>query len=192
MIAQPNLLIFGGPNAAGKSTFARQFLSQEPTYNFLNADEIALELRPDNLYAAKLGAGRVLFERMAAHLDHGHNVALESTLSGQYLREWLQRFGEAGYSIRLNYVFQPDLEVSVARMQQRTLAGGHYVPPNDVRRRYGRSLSNFWQLYRLLADRWHVYVNESDGFQEIARGSGEATDVLSRDYFNLFLRTLPA
>lgn len=188
MSTSPNLIVFGGPNGAGKSTFAQQFLSENAGYHFLNADEIARELRPDNLYAAKLSAGRLLFERMAGHLELGHDVALESTLAGLYLQEWLGRFRAAGYLVRLEYVFQADPEVCVARVQQRTLAGGHYVPPADVRRRHGRSLRNFWQRYRLAVDRWHLYVNESEGFREIATGVGEAAEVLDALFFNLFLR----
>ena len=39
--------------------------------------------------------------------------------------------------------------------------GGHDVPADVVRRRYGRSVSNFLNLYTPLADDWTVYDNSS-------------------------------
>ena len=37
--------------------------------------------------------------------------------------------------------------------------GGHDVPADKVRRRFGRSLNNFNSLYLPLADRWAVFDN---------------------------------
>ena len=42
---------------------------------------------------------------------------------------------------------------SVGRVSARVLADGHYVPPTDIVRRFGRSQSNFWFTYLHLASR---------------------------------------
>lgn len=57
----PQLVMAGGANGAGKSTFARIFLEDNPDFVFLNADEIARALRPDNLHAAHFDAGAASF-----------------------------------------------------------------------------------------------------------------------------------
>jgi predicted ABC-type ATPase len=43
----------------------------------------------------------------------------------------------------------------------RVSLGGHAVPPEVVRRRFGRSLKNFVALYGPLASRWAVFNNSS-------------------------------
>ncbi len=40
-----------------------------------------------------------------------------------------------------------------------THADGHNVPSDVIRRRFGRSLSNFFTLYAPLADEWAVFDN---------------------------------
>ena len=49
------LLIVGGPNGSGKTTFAKSFLD-EYNYEFLNADEIANELSEDGYQAGNISA----------------------------------------------------------------------------------------------------------------------------------------
>ncbi len=39
--------------------------------------------------------------------------------------------------------------------------GGHDVPADVVRRRYGRSVSNFFALYMPLADEWTLFDNST-------------------------------
>ena len=43
--------------------------------------------------------------------------------------------------------------VGVARVAERVRKQGHDVPENDIRRRYRRSIKNFWTIYRELAHR---------------------------------------
>ena len=47
------------------------------------------------------------------------------------------------------------------RVKLRVAMGGHDVPAKTVRRRYGRSVSNFLTLYLPLANDWIVYDNSS-------------------------------
>ena len=48
----PTLYIIAGPNGAGKTTAAKTFLSQVfHTSIFINADEMAKQLNPDNVAA---------------------------------------------------------------------------------------------------------------------------------------------
>ncbi len=47
------------------------------------------------------------------------------------------------------------------RVKFRVSLGGHDVPADVVRRRYGRSLFNFFSLYMPLADEWTLFDNSS-------------------------------
>ena len=42
----------------------------------------------------------------------------------------------------LVYIGTKSVEINLARIRDRVLAGGHDVPESDVRRRYNRSLEN--------------------------------------------------
>lgn len=56
---------------------------------------------------------------------------------------------------------QEKLRLSLAkeRIRQRVKQGGHHVPDADVRRRLDRSLKNFFELYRPLANAWDIFDN---------------------------------
>jgi predicted ABC-type ATPase len=47
-----------------------------------------------------------------------------------------------GFEIVLVYIGTENVEINLARIRNRVLAGGHDVPEKDVRRRYNRSYQN--------------------------------------------------
>jgi predicted ABC-type ATPase len=47
------------------------------------------------------------------------------------------------------------------RVELRVSMGGHDVPSDVVKRRFGRSLNNFFNLYAPLADEWTLFDNSS-------------------------------
>jgi predicted ABC-type ATPase len=78
------IVLIGGPNGAGKTTAARVLLPEFLDENvFLNADEIARGIAPENPEAAAFAAGRVLIERMRGLVQQGRSFALETTCSGK-------------------------------------------------------------------------------------------------------------
>jgi predicted ABC-type ATPase len=78
------IVIIGGPNGAGKTTAARILLPEFFTLNqFLNADEMARRISPDNPDGAAFAAGRELLARMRSFIATGDSFALETTCSGK-------------------------------------------------------------------------------------------------------------
>jgi predicted ABC-type ATPase len=65
----------------------------------------------------------------------------------------------------------------VERVAERVRKGGHNVPENDIRRRYHRSINNFWTSYRELADNWVVLYNGSSQLQDVSIGSHQKITV---------------
>lgn len=51
--------------------------------------------------------------------------------------------------------------LAIRRVKHRVALSGHDVPADVVKRRFGRSLHNFFQLYAGLADEWMVFDNSS-------------------------------
>jgi hypothetical protein len=62
------------------------------------------------------------------------------------------------------------------------------VPIEDIRRRFSRSLANFWHIYREIADYWYVVYNSSGELKWIASGEPDATLVHEPPEYLQFLR----
>lgn len=62
--------------------------------------------------------------------------------------------------LKAHYYFSlANAQLAVRRVKLRVGMGGHDVPTDVVRRRFGRSLSNFFELYAPLASRWAIFDN---------------------------------
>ena len=157
---KPTLHLFAGSNGAGKTTFARAYLTQlNPVPRFLNADEIARGLSPFGPRIVAVKAGKLLLHEIDECLNSGDSFGLESTLSGTTLVKLLERAKTLGYQIEIHYLWLPSPVLALRRIAQRVKMGGHSVPEEDVRRRFDRSLSHFAEIYALLADLWTVWDN---------------------------------
>ncbi len=155
-----DIFILGGPNGAGKTTAARVLLPDFLRENeFLNADEIAREISPDNPDSAAMAAGRELIERMRRLIRNGQTFAVESTCAG---RSYLRIFEECkrnGWRIVLLYFWLPSAELAVQRVATRVAEGGHGIPMEVIYRRYQAGVRNMRNLYLPLADEAEIYDN---------------------------------
>ncbi|HEV7280898.1 MAG TPA: zeta toxin family protein [Pirellulaceae bacterium] len=176
----------GGPNGAGKTTFVRQFQTQRE-FPYLGADEIAYELSPDDPYAVRLEAGRLFIERFYDYVARPESFIVESTLSGRTFRHEVQAAKAAGYRVEMVFCFLDSAETAVHRVETRIAMGGHFVPPTDIRRRYSRSLRNFWELYRPLADVFLLVYNALETRVPVAQGQPEDFVTLDEPLLRLFL-----
>lgn len=182
------LLVVGGPNGAGKSTLIAGLLSQESRC-YLSADKIALDLPISEPLSLQFAAGQEFLQQCERQLDAGTSFIVETTLSGRAWTKYLLRAKTLGFEVGIVFVFLDSDEMCVARVQERVRRGGHHVPDEDVRRRFRRSLANFWTLYREIADHWTMLYNVGSGYSEVAFGvAGEyavSDELLFRQFFQL-------
>ena len=157
------ILVIAGPNGAGKTTFARRYLEREGARRrFVNGDDIAARLRPDDPAAVAQKAGRLALREMEAHVAKGEDFATETTLSGRTYAKRIRRWRAAGYRVAIIYLRVPSADYSVARVARRVREGGHHIPEAVIRRRFERSWRNFRDLYRKVVDEWRVYDNSGE------------------------------
>ena len=169
------LYLFGGSNGAGKTTFAKAYLTLiSPLPRFLNADEIAHGLSPLDPTRMSVSAGKLLLHEVDGCLSKGDSFGLESTLSGTSHMKLLHKAKAIGYRIELHYLWLPSPELAIRRIAQRVKKGGHFIPENDVRRRFKRSLSNFINLYAELADSW-IFRDNTKQSASLLFDSGSAS-----------------
>lgn len=154
----PNLYIIAGPNGAGKTTFAREFL---PTYaicrNFINADLIAQGIAPFSPEAAAFRAGRLVLEEVKLYASKHADFGFETTLSGRSYLNLFRDLKKTGYRIHFFFLWLPNVELALSRIEDRVFHGGHDVREADVRRRFNRSTKNFMVHYRPLANTWLLF-----------------------------------
>jgi predicted ABC-type ATPase len=99
----------------------------------------------------------LLLERIRELADERSDFGFETTLSGRTYVKLLGDLQASGYRVVLFFLWLPSAEMAVARVENRVKQGGHPVPEEDIRRRYGTGLQNLFRLYRPLADGWWLF-----------------------------------
>jgi predicted ABC-type ATPase len=183
-------IVVAGPNGAGKTTFVRQYLETHAGFEYLSADDIALELSPGRPETAYVSAGKIFFRRLRLLLAARRNFVTEVTLSSSRLGHHISAFHDAGYEVEIVFIHLESAELCVARVAERVRKGGHSVAPSDIRRRYGRSVTNFWTRYRPLVDGWFLMQNSSQAFRLVAYGGRDSLIVEDPSLYDVFLRGL--
>jgi predicted ABC-type ATPase len=156
----PRVVVLAGPNGAGKSTAAPRLLRDTLAVDeFVNADVIAQGISGFNSSAATLAAGRIMLERLKELAMARATFAFETTLASRTFAPWLKELIAGGYQLQLVFLWLPNAEMAIARVQERVRMGGHDVPENVIRRRYQAGLHNFFRLYQPLAASWRFLDN---------------------------------
>jgi len=155
----PRVVVFAGPNGAGKSTHADAILATLGIKTFVNADFIARGLSGRHTEAVTFTAGRIMLERLHQLAEAGEDFAFESTLASRTFAPFLRDLKARGYGVAVYYFSLANAQLAVRRVKLRVAMGGHDVPADVVRRRFGRSLANFYNLYAPLASRWAIFDN---------------------------------
>lgn len=160
LVCVPNLFVIAGPNGAGKTTYARRFLPEGVQIReFVNADLIAAGLSPFAPAAAAFAAGRIMLRRLRELAEARQDFAFETTLSGRSYAPLLRDMRAAGYYVRLDFLWIPDLDVTRERVRGRVAKGGHDIPDEVQQRRFHLGVRNLAALYRPLVDWWRLYDN---------------------------------
>ena len=142
-IDQPRLVVIAGPNGAGKTTFYETFLASLPL-PFVNADQIARALAPADPASIAYGAAEVADRKRRELLALRRSFIMETVFSdpaGEKLG-FLRDAQAAGYAVILLFVGIESSELSILRVTQRALEGGHDVPPDKLQQRFPRTQRN--------------------------------------------------
>jgi predicted ABC-type ATPase len=186
----PRVVVLAGINGAGKTTASRDLLVNVLKIPvFTNADAIARGLNSLNPESEAFRAGRVMLDWMHDLAKERRDFAFETTLSARTYAGWLSGLRDSGYEVQLYYYWLRSAEVAIARVAQRVRSGGHHIPDADVLRRYGRSVKNFLDLYRGVADIWEVFDNTDGDRRLLAIGNSTDQIVESDDVWDSFTRS---
>ena len=152
--------MLAGPNGAGKSTLA-PFLLRDTLgiVEYVNADTLALGLSAFQPEGVAMQAGRIMLKRLHELAAERADFAFESTLASRSYAGWISALRDRGYEFHLYFLWLRSVDIAIERVKERVQLGGHDIPEDAIRRRYGRGIRNFFSLYQALATRWSVYDN---------------------------------
>lgn len=182
-----NLYIIAGANGSGKSTLASELLPYEKL-EYLNADDIAKKICPENIKSVKIRAGKIVIDKLAKLLDNHKSFAIETTLSGKNHIKTIEKAKALGYKITLIYSYLDNPILCENRIKVRVLNGGHDIPKEDIERRFYRSKKNFWNIYKDIVDEWFLFYNGSSEYILVAQSENRELEILNENLYNDFIR----
>ena len=185
--SKKELIIIAGANGSGKTTFAKQLLKSFD-YSYLNADEIAKEINPNDLTKVRITAGKKFFSKFDSLVSKNKSMIIESTLSGKFLIKLIDELKPKDYIVSIFFIYVSTPEECVHRVKQRVLKGEHYIPDSDIIRRFYRGKSNFWKIYRFLVDFWCLIDNSSYNFDEVAAGIKDEYRIINNKLHKIFVK----
>ncbi|MBR7887567.1 zeta toxin family protein [Marinomonas sp. A79] len=155
------IFIIAGPNGAGKTTFALGLIDEGIIKHYLNADEIAREISPEDPQKANVKAARIFLQRLRGLSSGNTSFAFETTLSGLRYLKHIEEWRESGWLVSVFYLLVSSPEVSKQRVIERVEHGGHNIPSEDIERRFPKSLVNFYRYYSKQVNYAECLYNEN-------------------------------
>lgn len=160
---KPILILIGGINGAGKTTFfyeqIKPFLDKSGrNYPFVNADEMEKAKYPNEVGQHSLEMGKLAAKIRNQYLEAGQSFVTETVFSHESKNQLIHDAQKAGFEVILNHVHVSSAELAYKRVQDRVGAGGHNVPKDKVFSRYDRTVANI-QKASMTADRTYVWDN---------------------------------
>jgi predicted ABC-type ATPase len=162
----PELYVIAGPNGIGKTTSAFDLIPAN--IPIINSDEIAAAVRNAGLINTNTQeyGNREANRLISEYLNQKTSFAIETNLSDIDTWKFLIETQKTGYNINVIYLSTDNLNLLNARIDQRVLAGEHYVRPDIVEERYINSL-NLLNHYFKIPDQIQLFDN-SKSLQLIA------------------------
>lgn len=144
----PWMWIVAGPNGSGKTSIASDprvaMLVEKATR--LCADDVAKQIASLRKVpvdrSISLKAAQVTDQAVDGHIAAGKDFVVESVLSTTKYRSRIRAARARGFKIGFIFVYLRKPLLNVIRVKDRVASGGHHVPPEDVIRRWSKSIRN--------------------------------------------------
>ena len=174
--------IIAGPNGAGKSSSARVVLLPNwlQTNEFVNADDIAKNLSPQDPQKSAIEAGRLMLKRIDFLMDKGMDFAFETILSAKIYINLIKKAQKIGYNVNLIFLYLENEELARNRVLTRVSKGGHNIEPKIIKRRFIRGLANLKEYVKIV-NTATIYDASALELKEIAKKEDEKITVLDKN-----------
>ena len=93
--------------------------------------------------------------------------------------------GKTAFALKYLPFYIPNADFSALRVRQRVLEGGHDIPPEDIVRRYPRSIRNLF-AYAEVWDKTMCFDNTGNRIVSIfEKRHGQKIDIQDRERFSI-------
>jgi predicted ABC-type ATPase len=155
---------------------------------FVNADLIAGGISPFAPDKAAVQAGRIMLEQIHLLGNRGADFGFETTLSGKTHLKLFCDLKKKGYHIHLFFLWVNSIDIALRRIDKRVRNGGHSVPEATVRRRFEKSLFNFFNLYQPIVDSWAMFDNSEEVPKMVAFEELGVLEIIDPELFDRLSR----
>jgi len=129
-----------------------------------------------------------MLEEINHYAKRGEDFGFETTLSGRSYMGLIRRLKKLGYNVHFFFLLVPTVDLALTRVRGRVLEGGHNIPEPVVRRRFGRSIQNFFADYRQLGDSWIVFDNSGATPAVVAFEKQGKTSIMNRELYKALMK----
>lgn len=84
-------------------------------------------------------------------------------MSGRTAVSRLRDARAKGYTLKTYFLWVRDVSVTIDRIRQRVTEGGHNIDEDVSRRRFFKTIQNFFAIYRPIMDSWKLLENDFTG-----------------------------
>lgn len=181
-MSRKRLYIIAGCNGAGKTTASRTILTEALKCKyFVNADEIAKRLAPDDVKSVAVRAGKIMLRQIDLLLEHRATFSIETTLASRSYFKLIERAHKLGYKVYLIFFWLNNPLLAIDRVKLRVAEGGHHVDSDVISRRYRMGINNLFNIYMRLVDFWVIIDNSQLQRVSVAEGRNRSKNVTVHD-----------
>lgn len=154
------IYIIAGHNGAGKTTFLKNFV-KSTKLDYIDVDEIARSVKEKKFDILALKAGKIGFRKIETLVKKGKSFVVETTLLGKIWVRFIKEFKKRKYKVTVFFIYLNSIREALERIKERLNKGGHYVSVDIIKRRYSRSIYNFWYIYKNMVNKWFLINNSN-------------------------------
>jgi predicted ABC-type ATPase len=192
---RPILWIVAGPNGSGKSSlYGNADISAfDQSVWIINPDLLTARIQSQEglpVRDANIAAVTRIEAWLDASIETHQTVGVETVLSTPKYRRLVNAARAKGYEFRFIYIVLDSVERNIERVAIRVKKGGHDVPEESIRKRWGRSLEQMpWFL--AMADRAWIFDNSGEAPALIGQKSGGVVslDPSAPDFIRALVQT---
>lgn len=165
------MYIISGCNGAGKTTATYTMLPDMLNVDeYVNADEIAERLSPENPEKEALRASRLMMDRVKELIDKNEDFGIETTLATRSFAKTIVEAQRKGYMVIVVFFWIRSPELAIKRVAMRVAAGGHDIERETIVRRYAQGLENLRNIYIPVCNYWLIIDNSDSKRLKVAEG----------------------
>jgi predicted ABC-type ATPase len=143
------MTVIAGTNGAGKSSFRTKLLDEAFGIP-VDPDMIARGINPNSPESISFTAGREAIKLVNYCIENQLSFSIETTLSGSStIFKQIHAAKKREFIVNSYFVGLESVHLHIERVYDRVQKGGHYIPTEDILRRYERTLENLPLLISL-------------------------------------------